>query len=147
MTLQSLANDTNIPRLLKEVGLRVTPQREAILNFLINYDGHATADEIYQAIHSTFPNLSVSTVYNTVKHFGELGLVKEITFGDAASRFDANVEPHHHLVCKKCGCLIDFYLPQLPKFDLPPAAAGFKVEDYHLEIKGICRSCRESELK
>lgn len=131
----------NVPELLKEVGLRLTPQREAILNFLMNH-GHATVDEIYQAVHPIFPSLSVSTVYNTMKHFGEIGLVREITFGDAASRFDINVTPHHHLVCKKCGTLIDLYLPPLPTFTLPPDAAGFDVEDYHLEVTGTCQSCR-----
>ncbi|GMA64377.1 peroxide-responsive repressor PerR [Alicyclobacillus fastidiosus] len=145
--MQHLSSDTNIPKLLKDVGLRVTPQREAILNFLIHHNEHATVDEIYQALHPTFPSLSVSTVYNTMKHFREIGLVKEITFGDAASRFDINVMPHHHLVCKKCGKLFDFYLPQTPAFTLPPAAAGFEVEDYHLEVKGTCLSCRNSEPK
>ncbi|EPZ52565.1 Fur family transcriptional regulator [Alicyclobacillus acidoterrestris] len=143
--MHNLSTDTNIPKLLKDVGLRVTPQREAILNFLIHYEGHATVDDIYQAVHPTFPGLSVSTIYNTMKHFGELGLVKEITFGDAASRFDVNVQPHHHLVCKHCGKLIDFYLPQPPNFALPPDASGFEVEDYHLEVKGTCRECRDKE--
>ncbi|MCL6443886.1 MAG: transcriptional repressor [Alicyclobacillus sp.] len=139
-----MSNNTDIPKLLRDAGLRVTPQREAILNFLIQYNGHATADEIYQSIHSTFPSLSVSTVYNTMKHFAEIGLVKEITFGDNASRFDINVKPHHHLVCRKCGTLIDFYLTELPVFTLPPEASGFEIEDYHVEVKGICASCRAS---
>ncbi|MDQ0191312.1 transcriptional repressor [Alicyclobacillus cycloheptanicus] len=134
----------DIPTLLKDAGLRVTPQREAILTFLMEYDGHATVDEIYKAIHPTFPSMSMSTVYNTVKHFAQVGLVKEITFGDNASRFDINVKPHHHLVCRKCGALIDFYMDKLPSFSLPPEANGFAIEDYHVEVKGICPSCQRA---
>ncbi|WP_067624623.1 Fur family transcriptional regulator [Alicyclobacillus acidiphilus] len=139
-----MLNTADIPKLLKDAGLRVTPQREAILGFLIEHTKHATADEIYQSIHKTFPSISVSTVYNTIKHFAQVGLVKEITFGDNASRFDINVQPHHHLVCKKCGTLIDFYLEKPPSFALPPEASGFEIEDFHVEVKGICPACRES---
>ncbi|GLG02799.1 transcriptional repressor [Alicyclobacillus hesperidum subsp. aegles] len=134
---------TNIVQLLKKSGLRVTPQREAILQFLMDYQGHATVDDIYQSVHPTFPSMSVSTVYNTVKNFAQLGLVKEITVGDGPSRFDINVKPHHHLVCIQCGALIDFYMEEQPKFQLPPEATGFEIEDYHVEVKGICPACRE----
>lgn len=133
----------NVAALLKQAGLRLTPQREGILSYLIDHS-HATVDEIYRAVHPAYPSLSVSTVYNTMKHLKENGLVREITFGDTASRFDMTVVPHHHLVCKKCGKLFDFYLSAPPAIILPPGAEGFAIEDFHLEVRGLCEECRTS---
>lgn len=142
--MHNRSTTSDVPHLLKTAGLRVTPQRDAILSFLIQHEGHASVDEIFQAIHTTYPNLSVSTVYNTMKHFSEVGLVREITFGDAASRFDWNTTPHHHLVCVKCGKLHDFYLPVTLDFSSIASQAHFEVQEYHLELKGICKDCQPS---
>jgi len=140
------ANKQDAVQLLKSAGLRVTPQREAILQFLLDYDGHATVDDIYTSLQPRFPSMSVSTVYNTVKQFSQVGLVKEIGVGDGASRFDINVEPHHHLVCTRCGALFDFYLEQPIQLSVPPEAQGFEVEDYHVEVRGICPKCKQQQV-
>ena len=121
------AHKQDVVQLLKDAGLRVTPQREAILQFLLDYDGHATVDDIYTSLQTRFPSMSVSTVYNTVKQFSQVGLVKEIVVGDGASRFDVNVEPHHHLVCTRCGALFDFYLEEPIKLSVPLEAQGFEI--------------------
>jgi len=133
-------------QLLKHAGLRVTPQREAILQFLLDYDGHATVDDIYTSLQDRFPSMSVSTVYNTVKQLSQVGLVKEIGVGDGASRFDINVEPHHHLVCTRCGALFDFYLEEPIRLSVPPEAEGFEVEDYHVEVRGVCPRCKKQQV-
>ncbi|ACV59525.1 Fur family transcriptional regulator [Alicyclobacillus acidocaldarius] len=133
-------------QLLKNAGLRVTPQREAILQFLLDYDGHATVDDIYTSLQDRFPSMSVSTVYNTVKQLSQVGLVKEIGVGEGASRFDINVEPHHHLVCTRCGALFDFYLEEPIQLSVPPEARGFEVEDYHVEVRGICPKCKQQQV-
>jgi len=73
---------------LKTTGVRITPQRHAILEYLIQSMAHPTADEIYKALEGRFPNMSVATVYNNLRVFREVGLVKELTYGDASSRFD-----------------------------------------------------------
>ncbi|MBX6352630.1 MAG: transcriptional repressor [Thermoflavifilum sp.] len=132
----------NVVAMLKQAGLRVTPQREAILQYLVDTGGHATVEEIYQGVQPCFPHMSVSTVYNTVKHLAQVGLIKEIHVGDGPSRFDMNVRPHHHLICRKCGILFDFYIDEPPRFHLPPEAQGFQIEDYHVEVQGICPACR-----
>lgn len=71
---------------LKETGVRITPQRHAILEFLVNSMTHPTADDIYKALEGKFPNMSVATVYNNLRVFRESGLVKELTYGDSSSR-------------------------------------------------------------
>lgn len=138
-----MEHQTNVPDLLKQSGMRVTPQRDAILRFILTRQGHLSADEIYRAMHDSLPNLSISTVYNTLKSLTDVGLIREIKFGDAASLFDANTSPHHHMVCKKCGKLIDFSLPTHPNLSDIAEQAKFHIEDYHIEIQGICADCKE----
>src|SRR4051794_21073386 len=88
---------------LKESGVRITPQRHAILEFLISAEMHPTADEIYRALEDDFPNMSVATVYNNLRVFRNAGLVKELTYGDASSRFDFVTHDHYHIICDDCG--------------------------------------------
>lgn len=73
---------------LKAGGIRITPQRHAILEYLITYKNHPTADEIFQDLESRFPNMSVATVYNNLRKFVSIGIVTEMSYGDTASRFD-----------------------------------------------------------
>lgn len=146
MNLMGLpTNELNVPQVLKDAGLRVTPQRDAILRYLFTHHGHPTADEIYRGIRNLLPNLSVSTVYNTLKSLCEAGLIREIQFGDAASLFDANTFPHHHLVCKSCGKLIDFNLPRTPDLAHIAEELKFQIEEMHIEVKGICDECAKKE--
>ncbi len=81
---------------LKTMGVRMTPQRHAILSYLLDTIIHPTADEIYKALSPRFPSMSVATVYNNLKVFIEAGLVRELTYGDHSSRFDANLSDHYH---------------------------------------------------
>src|SRR5699024_8134383 len=75
---------------LKDSGVRITPQRHAVLEYLLNSMVHPTADEIYKALEDKFPNMSVATVYNNLRVLREIGLVRELTYGDSSSRFDCN---------------------------------------------------------
>ncbi|MFD1954324.1 peroxide-responsive transcriptional repressor PerR [Paenibacillus thailandensis] len=127
---------------LKMNGVRMTPQRHAILSYLMNSMSHPTADEIYKALSPSFPSMSVATIYNNLRLFVEANLVKELTFGDDSSRFDADMTNHYHAICKKCGSIVDFHYP--PLLDVETAASqetGFTVEGHRMEIYGICGSC------
>ncbi|NNV02186.1 peroxide-responsive transcriptional repressor PerR [Brevibacillus sp. MCWH] len=131
--------------ILKSTGVRMTPQRHAILSYLLDSMSHPTADEIYKALEGKFPNMSVATVYNNLRVFKEAGLVRELTYGDASSRFDANVEEdHYHAICTKCGAIRDFHFPYLQ--DVEEAAAesvGFRVTGHRMEIYGVCEECQK----
>ncbi|TXK79598.1 peroxide-responsive transcriptional repressor PerR [Paenibacillus sp. N3.4] len=127
---------------LKTTGVRMTPQRHAILSFLLDSMTHPTADDIYKSLESKFPNMSVATVYNNLKVFIESGLVRELTYGDSSSRFDADMTDHYHAVCEACGKISDFEYPPLP--DVEGTAArqtGFQVRGYRLEVYGVCPDC------
>lgn len=102
---------------LRQAGVRITPQRQAILRYLISSHTHPTADEIYQALSPDFPNISVATIYNNLRVFKDIGIVKELTYGDSSSRFDFNTHNHYHIICEQCGKIVDFQYPQLNEIE------------------------------
>ncbi|OEH91411.1 peroxide-responsive transcriptional repressor PerR [Bacillus solimangrovi] len=131
--------------ILKESGVRITPQRHAILEFLVESMSHPTADEIYKALEGKFPNMSVATVYNNLRVFKEVGLVSELTYGDSSSRFDCNTSSHYHVICEKCGKIVDFHYPGLNEVEtLAQQVAGFEVSHHRMEIYGTCPSCKKT---
>ncbi len=120
---------------LKQAGVRITPQRHANLEYLIESMSHPTADEIYKALENKFPNMSVATVYNNLRVFREVGLVKELTFGSASSRFDFVTSDHYHIICEECNKIVDFHYPGLDAVEqLAAHVTGFKVGHHRMEI-------------
>ena len=130
---------------LKKSGVRITPQRHAILEYLISSESHPTADEIYKSLESNFPNMSVATVYNNLRVFRNAGLIKELTYGDASSRFDFVTHDHYHIICDECGTIVDFHHPGLEEVEhLASHVTGFKVNSHRLEVYGTCPTCASS---
>lgn len=133
---------------LKTTGVRITPQRHAILEYLIETMSHPTADDIYKALEHKFPNMSVATVYNNLRVFRESGLVRELTYGDNASRFDFVTTKHYHIICESCGKIVDFHYPGLDEVEhLAAHVTGFKVNSHRLEVYGTCPDCVEKATK
>lgn len=131
---------------LKSTGVRVTPQRYAILEYLLTSLGHPTADEIYRALEDKFPNMSVATVYNNLRVFKEAGMIRELTYGDASSRFDANMTEHYHIICRECGKIVDFEYPPLLQVEKEAEEkTGFRVETHRMELYGVCNSCQKEK--
>jgi Fur family peroxide stress response transcriptional regulator len=131
---------------LKYTGIRITPQRHAILEHLINSMSHPTADDIYKALEGKFPNMSVATVYNNLRVFKDVGLVKELTYGDASSRFDFVTSDHYHIICDECGKIVDFHYPGLDEVEtLAEHVTGFKVGRHRMEIYGHCPECKDTK--
>ncbi|MED1673457.1 peroxide-responsive transcriptional repressor PerR [Pallidibacillus thermolactis] len=132
---------------LKDSGVRITPQRHAILEYLISSMTHPTADEIYKALEGRFPNMSVATVYNNLRVFREVGLVKELTYGDASSRFDFVTHEHYHIICEECGKIVDFQYPGLDEIEQFAAhVSGYKVSHHRLEVYGLCPECENNKV-
>lgn len=133
---------------LKESGVRITPQRHAVLEYLINSMTHPTADDIYKALENKFPNMSVATVYNNLRVLREIGLVRELTYGDSSSRFDCNMTDHYHIICNSCGKIVDFHYPTLDEVEaLAEQVTGFEVSHHRMEIYGTCNECQKVESK
>jgi Fur family peroxide stress response transcriptional regulator len=127
---------------LRSEGVRMTPQRYAILEYLMKSRRHPTADEIYRALSPHYSSLSVATVYNNLKLFIEAGLVRELTYGDDSSRFDADLSDHYHAICEKCGAIVDFEHPPIREVEQEAEArTGFRIHGHRLEVYGICPTC------
>ncbi len=131
---------------LKKSSVRITPQRHAILEYLATSKSHPTADEIYKSLASNFPNMSVATVYNNLRVFLGVGLIKELTYGDASSRFDFITHDHYHIICEECRDIVDFQYPGLEEVEqLAAHVTGFKVNSHRLEVYGTCPTCLAKE--
>ncbi|WP_100013328.1 peroxide-responsive transcriptional repressor PerR [Lentibacillus sediminis] len=129
---------------LKESGVRITPQRHAVLEYLVNSMTHPTADEIYKALEGKFPNMSVATVYNNLRVLREIGLVRELPYGDSSSRFDCNTTEHYHIICNSCGKIVDFHYPTLDEVEsLAEQVTGFDISHHRMEIYGRCENCQD----
>jgi Fe2+ or Zn2+ uptake regulation protein len=135
----------NLIKHYRQKGLRITPQRRFIFELLANTDMHPTVDEIYQQLKSQMPEISRSTVYNTVHELVDLGEVKEVgDFSAEGTRYDTETEhQHHHLYCRCCHKLIDL-LVDLDSFHIPPEkTAGFKIERNQVTFYGLCVDCQD----
>ncbi|ALV21371.1 Peroxide stress regulator PerR, FUR [Carnobacterium antarcticum] len=129
---------------LKASNIRITPQRYAVLEYLIEAHSHPTADEIYRSLVERFPNISVATVYNNLRLFTKIGFVEEMTYGDGSSRFDFASTQHYHAICENCGKIEDIYYPGLDDVaEVTHNLTGFTVTRHRMEVYGICPECQE----
>ena len=130
---------------LSELGYRLTPQRLMVVKAVEEADSHISAEEIYLQIRARYPHMNISTVYRTLELLSELGLVTETDMGDGRVRYHSiGKGHHHHLVCQKCGEIIDVEESILsPLWDKIEQRYGFKVNMKHLAFFGLCAKCRE----
>ena len=133
---------------LKKSDIRITPQRYAILEFLIESKSHPTADDIYKGLADRFPSMSVATVYNNLRLFTKIGFVQEMAYGDASSRFDFSSQRHYHAICEKCGKIVDTYYPGLEDVEAATEQlTGFKINEHRMELYGVCPDCQLQEMQ
>lgn len=128
---------------LKEYDIRMTTQRLAILEYLAIDGNHPTANDIYKALKTDFPNMSFATVYNNLNFFMEAGILQELPFGDDSSRYDLTESKHYHAICDNCGKVIDFNYPGLEGIENFVAQhSDFRVDDHNLKVTGLCKECQ-----
>ena len=94
-------------KILKDNGLKVTPQRMDILKYLDKHRTHPTADDIYQELKKDSPSLSKTTVYNSLEILAKHKIVQVLTISGTEMRYDFKAEMHHHFLCDTCGRIID----------------------------------------
>lgn len=132
--------------LLKDKGVRLTPQRQAVLEYLDETVSHPTAEDIYRNIRRRFQGVSLATVYNIMNLFKEMGIVLELKYGDMASRFDGNFKNHYHISCIECGRVFDYDRPLVEGLEEEAAKmSGFKIHGHRLEFIGTCPDCQKGE--
>lgn len=130
----------------KKLGIKVTPQRIAIYRELANTTEHPSAEGVHKKITQYYPNISLTTIYRTLETFEKLGLIAVVNTLYNAARYDANLEPHHHLVCVFCKKVDDFYDTSLVNLDVTnKTLANYKVLGYTVLLNGVCKDCRKQE--
>jgi Fe2+ or Zn2+ uptake regulation protein len=129
---------------LKRAGLKLTPQRIAIVRELADDLSHPTAQALFERLRPAYPTMSFATVYSTLDVLVGKGLAGSLNAdqGSRAVRFDPNVDPHHHAICDACGCVIDIPLDALDPAPPPvDRLAGFHVLREERTYRGLCNAC------
>jgi Fur family ferric uptake transcriptional regulator len=131
---------------IKEQGLKATSQREDIAQVFFSVGRHISVEELYNEVRRVNPRVGYATVYRTMKLLKECGLAAERHFADGQARFE-NVEEerhHDHIICERCGRIVEFVHPQMEQLQEKVAQRfGFVATTHKMEIYGICQECRE----
>ena len=131
---------------LKEKGLKVTPQRIAIIEVLIEQgDLHPGARLVYKEAKKKKKSLSLSTAYATLNEFSRHGIIKTLEFDTMENRYETNREEHINLICERCKKILDYMVPFAVNQGDVVKETGFSVTDTRLEYYGLCRECREGK--
>lgn len=129
-----------IDRLMKS-GIRPTPQRVLVYDYLLNHPVHPTADTIYYAVQNELPTLSRTTIYNTLTTLCEAGLVRTLCVGIGEMRYDGFADEHGHFKCLSCGEVFDFSLQDSLAF--AKELKDFTITASDVNLKGLCPRCRK----
>jgi Fur family transcriptional regulator, peroxide stress response regulator len=129
-----------IKRSLEGSGLRCTPQRYAVMAFLMECNRHPTAAEIFEAVNRVDPRSSRATTYNNLRDLVQAGLVREVAIEGRAARFDVKGIRHHHFICDRCGNVED-----MEWYNVPGPSSGSLgkriVRECELIFRGLCTKC------
>ncbi len=129
-----------IRRFLEDSGLRCTPQRYAVMAFLMEHNRHSTAGEIFEAVNRVDPRSSRATTYNNLRDLVQAGLVREVAVEGRGARFEAKGSRHHHFICDRCGAVEDIEWSDVPWRD--SGALGKRVvRECELIFRGLCLKC------
>jgi Fur family peroxide stress response transcriptional regulator len=125
-----------LEELLTKKGVKPTPQRMVIADYLLHTISHPTADEVLAAVENRLPcALSRATVYNTLNSLVQAGVIQEVFTEPGKTRYDANISDHHHFVDVKSGKIIDIPGEMVPKLQ-EQLGAQFKVHSYQITFYG-----------
>jgi len=127
---------------LEKAGIKASFQRIAILNFLINSPIHPTVDTIFNSLYPLIPTLSKTTVYNTLKLLEENGIIRSLLIDEKNIRYDANLCPHAHFKCKKCGSVSDVNLNPFDPKEVEKQNS-FIITSSEIHLQGYCENCKK----
>jgi len=126
----------------RDTGLRLTPQRIAILDCLKGNKRHPSAEDIYRVVRIKFPTMSFATVYSTLAVLKEKRKVVELTIDAGKKRYDPETLSHNHLICVVCKKIVDAATSDTPRLR-GREEQGFKLIASHTDFYGLCPGCRE----
>ena len=138
-----MSSPSEVADLLRPLGIRLTPQRLAIAEVVINSADHPTVRDIFERVRAFFPYVTIATVYSTLSTLEAAGIVRELPFS-RQSRYDANLDPHANLVCIGCDTVIDADVGRETVTELEriiSTDAGFHVASQRVDFYGWCSGC------
>ena len=130
---------------LRQEGLKYTPQRVAIFEEVVKDRGHRECEDIYMALRQNGSHVSRATIYRTMEILVNNEFVRKMVIGDGRARYESKVgSPHHdHLVCTSCGKIVEFVDQNIEDLQNKIAKQHhFKLQQHTHQLFGICRKCR-----
>jgi len=134
---------TEIAQRLREHDLKVTPQRLKIVEIL-NTFGHLNIDMLYSEVKSTYPNVSLATVYKNLSLMTKNGLLNEVKVPDAKSVFEVTKAPHLHLYCSICEEIMDITIDITDIETTAKSESGYRIDRTSVVMRGICPACQQT---
>jgi len=131
---------TELAEAFRAQGLKVTPQRQLLFSLLDGNDRHPTAEALFDEAHAQMPGISLRTVYTTLTDLTAMGELQAVCLGPGATRFDPNVDHHHHGLCESCGRVVDLYVDGAADLEVV-GADGFTPTSTSIVFHGRCTSC------
>ena len=133
----------NITSIFKEKKLKLTPQRLAVYQYLLETNEHPSAEVIYKALQPVYPTMSLATVYKSLKTLVEVGLVQEINVGEGNFRYDATTNDHAHIQCVKCCKVDDLEIDAFPNLNqIASENSKYDIKWNKLFFYGVCEVCQ-----
>jgi Fur family ferric uptake transcriptional regulator len=124
--------------------MRLTTQRQIILEELAKVKTHPTASELYDMVRKRLPRIGLGTVYRNLELMAENGMILKLEVGGTQKRFDATTDTHYHIRCSNCGKVDDVDTPVMD--DLVQTAAestSYQIIGHHVEFTGVCPACQK----
>jgi len=132
----------------KKEDIRITPQRLEIFREIARAKDHPSAEELYKRARTKMPTISFDTVYRTLATFEGCGLLSKLVIFEDRTRFDPNTSLHHHLICRECKGIDDFYWPKFEQLALPSQANGWgNITNRQTHLTGLCKKCLKKSKK
>ena len=138
----------NFKKVCKKAGVKYTPQRIEIFSQVIQNSNHPDVETVYQSVRNKMPNISLDTVYRTLWLLKDLGLINTLGPIRERTRFDANLNQHHHFICNLCGSTSDFYSKELDELKISKHVKNIgNAKTLQVNIHGVCLECTHNSDK
>ncbi len=124
--------------------IRLTTQRQIILEELAKVKTHPTASELYDMVRKRLPRIGLGTVYRNLELMAENGMILKLEVGGTQKRFDATTEDHYHIRCSQCGRVDDIDIPVIDSLvESAAESTDYQILGHHVEFTGICPDCQK----
>lgn len=127
---------------LRNHGMKITPQRLMIFKVLENNTSHPSAEEVYKKVKKIYPAVSFTTIYKTLETLRDIGEVQELIIDNDRKHYDPNIDTHHHCICTHCKKILDVFEDFSSHITLPDSLkSDYTVTSFHIAFHGVCKEC------